>query len=112
MAGVLEKALRDEGSEGFPFASIVASRSAVGAAARALVERARSKRAICCCWISAPWSDGYCSDITRTFVVGQGERRSSARSTTSCATANETRRSRRSGRNDRPGCRRHRARLH
>ena len=37
VAGMLEQALRDAGSEGFPFPSIVASRAALGAAARPLV---------------------------------------------------------------------------
>jgi Xaa-Pro aminopeptidase len=69
VAGVLEKALRDEGSEGFPFASIVAS------GARAALPHARSSART----IEAgdfllmdfgAEVGGYCSDITRTVVVG------------------------------------------
>ena len=70
VAGVLEKALRDEGSEGFPFPSIVAS------GPRAALPHARSSaRAL-------EHGDfllidfgaevgGYCSDVTRTVVMGR-----------------------------------------
>ena len=69
VAGVLEKALRDEGSEEAPFAPIVASgpRSAlpharassrvVGAGELLLIDFGAQHR-------------GYCSDVTRTFVMG------------------------------------------
>jgi len=62
VAGILEKALRDEGSEDFPFATIVASgpRAALPharASARAIERGAQYK--------------GYCSDITRTVVLGK-----------------------------------------
>lgn len=69
-AGLLEKALRDEGSEGFPFPSIVAS------GPRAALPHARSSaRAIA----SGDFllldfgaeSGGYCADLTRTVVVGK-----------------------------------------
>lgn len=69
-AGILEKALRDEGSEGFPFPSIVAS------GPRAALPHARSSgRAI----ESGDFLlldfgaeiGGYCADVTRTVVVGK-----------------------------------------
>ncbi|MBX6332060.1 MAG: aminopeptidase P family protein [Gemmatimonadaceae bacterium] len=70
VAGTLERALRLEGSTGFPFETIVAS------GPRAALPHARAaERAI------APGDfllldfgaivDGYCADITRTFVVGR-----------------------------------------
>ena len=70
VAGVLEKALRDEGSEGFPFPTIVAS------GPRSALPHARtSPRTI------EPGDfllmdfgaevGGYCSDMTRTVVVGK-----------------------------------------
>lgn len=70
IAGVLEHSLRGEGSEGFPFETIVASgpRSAlphahaadrqVGAGDFLLIDYGAIV-------------DGYCSDVTRTFVVGR-----------------------------------------
>ena len=75
-AGILEKALRDEGSEGFPFPSIVAS------GPRAALPHARSShRAI----ESGDFLlldfgaevGGYCADLTRTVVIGKatGEQR-------------------------------------
>ncbi|HEU4564050.1 MAG TPA: Xaa-Pro peptidase family protein [Gemmatimonadaceae bacterium] len=70
VAGALERALREEGSTGFPFETIVA------AGERAALPHARAS--------ARPVSrgdfllidfgaivDGYCSDITRTFVVGR-----------------------------------------
>lgn len=70
VAGVLEKALRDEGSEGFPFPTIVAS------GPRSALPHARSSQR------TVETGDfllidfgavhnGYCSDITRTVVVGR-----------------------------------------
>ena len=111
VAGILEKALRDEGSEGFPFPSIVAIGTALGAAARALVGARASSAATFCSWISAPQSDGYCSDVTRTVVVGTRERRA-ARGLRRRARRERARRGGCPGRDDRPGCRRARARLH
>ena len=70
VAGVLEKALRDEGSEGFPFPSIVAS------GPRSALPHARSSsRAIeagdfLLLDFGAEYK-GYCADVTRTFVVGK-----------------------------------------
>jgi Xaa-Pro aminopeptidase len=70
VAGTLEKALRDAGSEGFPFPSIVAS------GPRAALPHAHSSSRVI-----APGDfllmdfgaivEGYCSDVTRTVVVGR-----------------------------------------
>lgn len=70
VAGVLEKALRDEGSEGFPFPSIVASgpRSALPHA------RSTSRRIEDGDFLLLDFgaeTQGYCADVTRTFVVGR-----------------------------------------
>src|SRR4029079_7913432 len=70
VAGVLEKALRDEGSEGFPFATIVASgpRSALPHA------RSSSRRVEAGDFLLLDFgaeTGGYCADITRTFVMGR-----------------------------------------
>jgi Xaa-Pro aminopeptidase len=70
VAGVLEHALRDAGSEGFPFPSIVAS------GARAALPHARSSDKV------VDTGDfllldfgaehrGYCADVTRTVVMGR-----------------------------------------
>jgi len=69
VAGVLEKALRDEGSEGFPFASIVASgpRSALPHA-RSTTRRIESGDFLLLDFGAE--THGYCADITRTCVVG------------------------------------------
>ena len=69
VAGLLEKALRDEGSEGFPFPSIIASgpRSALPHA------RSSDRRVEAGDFLLLDFGaeiGGYCSDITRTFVVG------------------------------------------
>jgi Xaa-Pro aminopeptidase len=70
VAGVLEKALRDEGSEGFPFPSIVAS------GPRAALPHARSStRALeqgdFLLMDFGAEVGGYCSDVTRTVVMGK-----------------------------------------
>jgi|SRR5579862_1921334 len=70
VAGALEKALRDEGSEGFPFPSIVASgpRSALPHA------RSSSRRIEAGDLLLLDFgaeTGGYCADITRTVVVGR-----------------------------------------
>lgn len=70
VAGVLEKSLRDEGSEGFPFPSIVASgpRSALPHA------RSSSRRIESGDFLLLDFgaeTNGYCADVTRTFVVGR-----------------------------------------
>lgn len=69
VAGVLEKALRDEGSEGFPFASIVASgeRSALPHA-RSSTRRIESGDFLLLDFGAE--TGGYCADVTRTVVVG------------------------------------------
>lgn len=70
IAGALEKALREEGSEGFPFESIVAS------GPRSALPHARSTRRevnsgdFLLLDFGAE-TGGYCSDITRTFVIGK-----------------------------------------
>ncbi|HEY0972622.1 MAG TPA: Xaa-Pro peptidase family protein [Gemmatimonadales bacterium] len=70
VAGMLERALREEGSEGFPFPTIVAS------GPRAALPHARSSDRI----VSdgdfllvdfGAQAEGYCADVTRTFVVGR-----------------------------------------
>ncbi len=70
VAGLLEHALRDAGSEGFPFASIVASgpRSALPHARAA--DRVLERGDFVLLDFGAIWQ-GYCSDITRTFVLGR-----------------------------------------
>ena len=70
VAGVLERALRDEGSEGFPFPSIVASgpRSALPHA-RASSAKIRSGDFLLLDFGAEV--GGYCADITRTVVVGR-----------------------------------------
>jgi Xaa-Pro aminopeptidase len=69
IAGILEKALRDEGSEEGPFPPIVASgpRSALphARASQRIVERGE--------FLLLDFGaqhQGYCSDVTRTFLVG------------------------------------------
>lgn len=76
IAGILEKMLRDEGSEGFPFPSIVAS------GARAALPHARSSRKVVergelLLLDFGAEVGGYCADITRTVVIGTatGEQR-------------------------------------
>jgi Xaa-Pro aminopeptidase len=69
IAGILEKALRDEGSEEAPFPPIVASgpRSALphARASKRVVERGDFLL-----MDFGAQHEGYCSDVTRTFVVG------------------------------------------
>ena len=72
VAGVLEKSLRDEGSEGFPFPSIVAS------GPRSALPHARSssrvlERGDFLLMDFGAEVQGYCSDITRTVVVGSAD---------------------------------------
>ena len=69
IAGILEHALRDAGSEGFPFETIAA------AGARAALPHARAsanvvKQGDFLLIDFGAQHDGYCSDITRTLVVG------------------------------------------
>ena len=69
VAGILEKALRDEGSEEAPFPPIVASgpRSALPHARASL--RTVEKGDLLLLDFGAQHK-GYCSDVTRTFIVG------------------------------------------
>jgi len=74
VAGVLEHALRDAGSEGFPFPTIVAS------GARAALPHARSSAKtveqgdLLLLDFGAEYG-GYCADVTRTVVVGRADER-------------------------------------
>ena len=76
VAGVLEHALRDEGSEAFPFETIVAS----GARAALPHARASERRVEQGDFLLLDFGaqrGGYCADVTRTVVVGRatGEQR-------------------------------------
>jgi Xaa-Pro aminopeptidase len=69
VAGVLESALRRWGSEGYPFATIVAS------GPRAALPHARTSSRVLAAgdFLLLDFGaivDGYCSDVTRTFIVG------------------------------------------
>lgn len=69
VAGLLEKALRDAGSEDFPFPSIVAA----GARSALPHARASGKTLQPGEFVLLDFgavADGYCSDITRTVVLG------------------------------------------
>ncbi len=70
VAGVLEKSLRDECSEGFPFPSIVASgpRSALPHA-RSTARRVEQGEFLLLDFGAE--TQGYCADVTRTFVMGR-----------------------------------------
>ena len=70
VAGVLESALRQSGSDGFPFPSIVAS----GPNAALPHARPTSRRLEKGDFLLLDFGarvGGYCSDITRTFVIGR-----------------------------------------
>ena len=69
VAGFLEKALRDEGSEGFPFPTIVAS-GARAALPHARSSRKRIARGELLLLDYGAEVRGYCADITRTVVLG------------------------------------------
>ena len=70
VAGVLEKSIRDAGSEAFPFPSIVASgeRSALPHARSSARKIGRGEFLL---MDFGAASDGYCADITRTVVLGK-----------------------------------------
>ena len=72
VAGVLEQALRAEGSEAFPFPTIVASgpRAALPHA-RTSARATRSGDFLLIDFGAVV--DGYCSDVTRTFVLGAAD---------------------------------------
>jgi len=70
IAGLLEQALRSYGSQGFPFETIVAS----GPRAALPHARAGTRRVEKGEFLLVDFGaivDGYCADITRTFVVGR-----------------------------------------
>jgi len=70
VAGVLEKSLRDAGSEAFPFPSIVASgpRSALPHARSSARTISRGEFLL---MDFGAASEGYCADVTRTIVIGK-----------------------------------------
>lgn len=74
VAGLLEKALRDAGSEDFPFATIVASgpRSALPHAR--CTSRVLERNELLLLDFGATYR-GYCADVTRTVVVGRADDR-------------------------------------
>ena len=72
IAGALEQALREEGSEGFPFETIVASgpRAALPHASPGSRRLARGDFLLI---DFGAIVGGYCSDVTRTFVAGRAD---------------------------------------
>jgi Xaa-Pro aminopeptidase len=70
VAGVLEHALRDEGSESFPFESIVASGPRAALPHARASDRVIARGDLLLIDFGAQHR-GYCSDITRTVVVGR-----------------------------------------
>lgn len=72
VAGVLEQALRDEGSEAFPFPTIVASGPRAALPHARSSERATQRGDFLLIDFGAV-VDGYCSDVTRTFVLGSAD---------------------------------------
>jgi Xaa-Pro aminopeptidase len=72
VAGVLEHALRDAGSEGFPFETIVAAGARAALPhARASTNEIRSGDFLLIDFGAV--HEGYCSDVTRTVVIGRGD---------------------------------------
>lgn len=69
VAGILEKALRDEGSEDFPFATIVASGPRAALPHARASSRILERGDLLLLDFGAQYK-GYCSDITRTVVLG------------------------------------------
>jgi Xaa-Pro aminopeptidase len=70
VAGILEHALRDEGSEDFPFATIVASGPRAALPHARASSRLIEKGDLLLLDFGAQYK-GYCSDVTRTVVVGR-----------------------------------------
>jgi len=70
IAGVLEAALRRAGSDGFPFPSIVASGANAALPHAHPTERVVQRGEFLLVDFGARVA-GYCSDVTRTFVVGR-----------------------------------------
>jgi Xaa-Pro aminopeptidase len=69
VAGLLERALREAGSEGFPFPSIVASGPQSALPHARAGDRVLSLGDLVLLDFGAI-ADGYCSDMTRTVVLG------------------------------------------
>jgi Xaa-Pro aminopeptidase len=69
VAGILEKALRDEGSEDFPFATIVASGPRAALPHARASSRVIERGDLLLLDFGAQYK-GYCSDVTRTVVLG------------------------------------------
>jgi Xaa-Pro aminopeptidase len=69
IAGILEHALREAGSEGFPFESIVASGPRTALPHARASDRRVAQGDLLLIDFGAI-ADGYCSDITRTVVLG------------------------------------------
>jgi Xaa-Pro aminopeptidase len=69
VAGILEGALRQSGSDGFPFPSIVASGPNAALPHARPTSRSIARGDLLLIDFGAR-AEGYCSDITRTFVVG------------------------------------------
>jgi Xaa-Pro aminopeptidase len=69
VAGILEKALRDEGSEDFPFATIVASGPRAALPHARASSRVIQRGDLLLLDFGAQYK-GYCSDITRTVAIG------------------------------------------
>jgi Xaa-Pro aminopeptidase len=70
VAGILEKALRDEGSEEFPFSVIVASGPRAALPHARPSERVIQNGDLLLLDFGAQYR-GYCSDVTRTVVIGR-----------------------------------------
>jgi Xaa-Pro aminopeptidase len=70
VAGILEKALRDQGSEEFPFATIVASGPRAALPHARASSRVIERGDLLLLDFGAQYN-GYCSDITRTVVIGK-----------------------------------------
>ena len=70
VAGILEHALRDEGSEEFPFPAIVASGPRAALPHARASSRVIQSGELLLLDFGAQYN-GYCSDITRTVVVGR-----------------------------------------
>lgn len=70
IAGILERALRDQGSEGFPFPSIVAS-GPQSALPHARASARNVEQGDFLLFDFGAIHAGYCSDVTRTVVVGK-----------------------------------------
>ena len=70
VAGILEHALRDEGSEDFPFATIAASGPRAALPHARASSRVIERGDLLLLDFGAQYK-GYCSDVTRTVVVGR-----------------------------------------